>query len=567
MAIQNFIGGGFKGKLGATIGQGWKNKKVIRSNFVPANPRTQKQMANRNDFSVCVKMAQLAMQMNFRCPGFQSDSNTEWALRISSARNYFDKTKADMYCIPILPYGTVAKYAVSDDFDVSGSSITFYIDTEDDIAGRGVSVLLYLKKTGTEEYEYFVLRSTVAQAAQGYSFSVSIPAGFEVASNSLACAVSNDDTVLGETIYRSPLSVFNPVVDIPFTLSSPFITPISAGATKRVITFTPSTTLASASPAITGVTAQGVLQGSFETLGGKVAGASASSVTIELDTDVLDSLNQLAQFPSGSSVTIPAFSFTVGESRYVYAGGTFSISETTVQQNAVPYGTSTEVIGNQTVIRLFKDTPSAITGGNRGTLSAPVYDSNGSKLSGTLAQYGVLSSDKRYGILVNTSAIYAGSPRTLSVATSVTATVNGVDYVMQDFTIPITLAGDTLELNLVSTGDIYIKSNVTTRLIGYYTDDDPSTMPIDWSSVIKNQSVDAYDVNGDPTSISYTGTALSGGGNVLFRMASISPQATSANYSKWNVFVEFNDTIINDADTGVEVVIKLQSIQREITSF
>ena len=29
MATQNFIGGGYYGKMGATVGQRWKNKRII----------------------------------------------------------------------------------------------------------------------------------------------------------------------------------------------------------------------------------------------------------------------------------------------------------------------------------------------------------------------------------------------------------------------------------------------------------------------------------------------------------------------------------------------------------
>lgn len=332
MAIQNFIGGGFKGKLGATIGQGWKNKKVIRTAFVPANPRTKKQQSNRSDFAKCVKMAQLAMQMDFRGIGFASEDNTEWALRISSARKYFSKTLPEMYCIPLIPYGTVAKYAVSDDFETRGNAIVFKIVSDDDLNSRKVAVLLYLKKTGTEEYEYFVIQSSVTGVTGNWEFSATIPAGFEVAENSLACAVSNDDVVLTSKIYRSPFSIFNPIIEVPFTITNQLVTPIATGDTKRTITFTPSVTLENASLDITGVSASGVLQGQSKNVTGKIVSASANAITVEIDTNVLDNLNQLVQFPTGSSVIVPAFSFTVGYNRYIYEGGTFSLSETTVQQ-------------------------------------------------------------------------------------------------------------------------------------------------------------------------------------------------------------------------------------------
>ena len=51
MAIQNFLSGGYYGKLGETVGQRWKNKRTIRSYVIPRNPRTEKQQAKRVRFS------------------------------------------------------------------------------------------------------------------------------------------------------------------------------------------------------------------------------------------------------------------------------------------------------------------------------------------------------------------------------------------------------------------------------------------------------------------------------------------------------------------------------------
>lgn len=363
MAIQNFIGGGFKGKLGATIGQGWKNKKVIRTSFIPSNPRTAKQQTNRSNFAKCVQMAQFAMQMDFRSIGFSSEDNTEWALRISSARKYFNKDLPAMYCIPLIPYGAVAKYAVSDDFEVDGNKITFKIDTEDDLSGRGVSVLLYLKRTGTELYQYFVRQDTVDGTSGSWHFSALIPDGHEIGERSLACAVSNDDVVLNSKIYRSPFSIFNPVVDVPFTLTGQTVTPIASGDTKRTITFTPSVVLESAELAVTGVTATGILQGKQKAVSGAVVSASANAITVEIDTGVLDNLNQLVQFPAGCSVVIPAFSFTVGYNRYVYEGGTFSLSEVTVQQTFYDWSSQSREVAVNLNGYTFESPIDTLTGG------------------------------------------------------------------------------------------------------------------------------------------------------------------------------------------------------------
>lgn len=444
MAIQNFIGGGFKGKLGATIGQGWKNKKVIRTAFVPSNPRTVKQQSNRKDFAECVKMAQLAMQMDFRGVGFSSENNTEWALRISSARKYFNKNLPVMYCIPLIPYGTVAKYAVSDDFEISGSAITFKIETEDDLNSRSMSVLLYLKNSGTEEYEYFVIQSSVTGVSGNWTFSASIPNGFEVAENSLACAISNDDVVLTSKIYRSPFSIFSPVVDVPFTLSNPVVTPIATGDTKRTITFTTSAALESASLDVTGVSASGVLQGTRLNVLGKIVSASANAITVELSSNVLDDLSQLVQFPAGSNVTIPAFSFMVGYNRYIYEGGTFSLSETTVQQTFYDWdGLELETNSYGGTYKL--QNASLVQAGSFGNVSYV----NGVNVETFILGMEVTPNGLSYSFSGNRN--YWGATRNLPLITAFIFAVSGVNYIVNvGDTVPIVPFATTLVVDIAN---------------------------------------------------------------------------------------------------------------------
>ena len=61
MAVQNFLSGGYYGKLGETVGQRWKNKRTIRTYVIPRNPRTEKQQANRGLFANAVTFAQIGL--------------------------------------------------------------------------------------------------------------------------------------------------------------------------------------------------------------------------------------------------------------------------------------------------------------------------------------------------------------------------------------------------------------------------------------------------------------------------------------------------------------------------
>lgn len=113
MAIQNFLSGGYYGKLGQTIGQRWKNKRTVKSYAVPTNPRTAKQQANRGRFASGVKLAQLAQASTYRSLLFSSESNTEWALRMSVAKNAIDSGIAGLDAVPLCPIGFVPKYLIT----------------------------------------------------------------------------------------------------------------------------------------------------------------------------------------------------------------------------------------------------------------------------------------------------------------------------------------------------------------------------------------------------------------------------------------------------------------------
>lgn len=103
MAKQNFLSGGFYGKLGAMVGQRWKNKRTIRTYVVPHNPNTPEQKRNRSNFAGAVQYAQMGMQMNYYCALFENPNFTKWNYRMSVARNLKFAGMTDLNLIPLYP--------------------------------------------------------------------------------------------------------------------------------------------------------------------------------------------------------------------------------------------------------------------------------------------------------------------------------------------------------------------------------------------------------------------------------------------------------------------------------
>ena len=103
MAIQNFLSGGYYGKLGATVGQRWKNKRTIRTYVKPTNPRTEVQQANRNKFANAVTFAQMGMQMNYYATVFVDPNFTHWNYRMKVARELRNQGLTGLDLIPLYP--------------------------------------------------------------------------------------------------------------------------------------------------------------------------------------------------------------------------------------------------------------------------------------------------------------------------------------------------------------------------------------------------------------------------------------------------------------------------------
>ena len=103
MAIQNFLAGGFYGKLGDVVGQRWRNKRTLRRYVIGANPQTPAQQANRQQFADAVSLAQEAMNINKSSPAWVKVEASEFSLRVGTARRRIKNAVPSGQVIPIIP--------------------------------------------------------------------------------------------------------------------------------------------------------------------------------------------------------------------------------------------------------------------------------------------------------------------------------------------------------------------------------------------------------------------------------------------------------------------------------
>lgn len=113
MAKQNFLSGGYYGKLGDTVGQRWKNKRTIRTYVVPENPRTYIQQANRSVFADAVTMCKIGEMMNFNTYVFNSESMIRWNFRMQTCLNLKKLQVPQLNMIPLKPINITAPFEIN----------------------------------------------------------------------------------------------------------------------------------------------------------------------------------------------------------------------------------------------------------------------------------------------------------------------------------------------------------------------------------------------------------------------------------------------------------------------
>lgn len=210
MAVQNFLSGGYYGKLGDTVGQRWKNKRTVRAYVIPANPRTEKQQKNRGNFGECTAKAQLALQMNYNTTLFNSTTASAWNMRMSTARQLQKDGKQGLDLIPLCPISFTPTYIITDISNVQRTSDAYYTaNVEGTLPSvqRSLSILVQKQNEQTSEtLGEFLFRGDFIPGEQNtikiYNNGISLTdAKIKIR------VVSNDETISSDMILSQELSI------------------------------------------------------------------------------------------------------------------------------------------------------------------------------------------------------------------------------------------------------------------------------------------------------------------------------------------------------------------------
>ena len=196
MAIQNFLSGGYYGKLGATVGQRWKNKRTIRTYVKPANPRTEVQQANRNKFANAVTFAQMGMQMNYYATVFDDPNFTHWNYRMKVARELRNQGLSNLDLIPLYPTSFVPPTLIQS-VEVSGiqgqKHITFAVENLNGNSDRVLSLMFALYDENDVFLGYKLYLGYYYASKPGL-LEVDVDNVSEINSHCFVRMVTNDDT-------------------------------------------------------------------------------------------------------------------------------------------------------------------------------------------------------------------------------------------------------------------------------------------------------------------------------------------------------------------------------------
>lgn len=112
MAIQDFLSGGYYGKLGQTVGQRWHNKRTIRTYVKTPNPKKPKQVADRAIFKTAVRLAQEAFNINGHDGNWDTTEKGEFCQRIGLAKDRLQGGSSEQDALPLYPPGHTSQIAL-----------------------------------------------------------------------------------------------------------------------------------------------------------------------------------------------------------------------------------------------------------------------------------------------------------------------------------------------------------------------------------------------------------------------------------------------------------------------
>jgi len=195
LAIQNFLSGGFYGKLGNVVGQRWHNKRIIRAHVIPHNPRTPAQQAHRGMFALATALAQEAYNINKGSDEWDTTEMPQFSQMVKVAYHRLKAGATPASALPLHPDGVQVSITLtapnvswsnwSTKATITDTSYTFPVT-------RNMAIIVFCYNEVIQQWYSFQDTITINAGQQfRYEFmsnnTYSLPAGSSIT------AVSTDD--------------------------------------------------------------------------------------------------------------------------------------------------------------------------------------------------------------------------------------------------------------------------------------------------------------------------------------------------------------------------------------
>jgi hypothetical protein len=206
MARQDFLEGGYLGKLGDTVGSHYKNKHFSRLYVKGTNPNTPEQQAVRSKFALATKLAQEAMNINGRAPYWQSDTHTEFQLRVGTAQRRLLAGLPPEEAFPLYPDGYVGETTVT------GVSADYVFD-DDELIITSLSPVMSVERVFNVTYRYYVREggtwaedttSVTIGAGETFTVTLDLNAHSSFPHGAYVEAATSDDGLHGDVAIELP---------------------------------------------------------------------------------------------------------------------------------------------------------------------------------------------------------------------------------------------------------------------------------------------------------------------------------------------------------------------------
>ena len=213
MAIQNFISGGFYGKLGSMVGQRWHNKRIIRVHVIPYNPRTEKQQANRQMFALATALAQEAYNINKGSPLWDTTNMGQFSQMVGLAKRRLQAGMSPAHALPLYPEGHVSNITLTKPIaSWSNWPSTVTITDASYVFDKARTMEIIIQAFDERQNQWVFINDTVEIPPNAsFSYAFNTENRYSLPKNSSIQAVTTDDAAFnGASITLPPFSIPQP---------------------------------------------------------------------------------------------------------------------------------------------------------------------------------------------------------------------------------------------------------------------------------------------------------------------------------------------------------------------